>query len=411
MSLVALRDGSWLTASRARLWAIAVLIASAAGIIYLLATSNGLNDFQGRPLGTDFSNTYVAGRYILEGKPEAPFDPHLQFERAKEIFGEQTPMYGWHYPPFFHFIAAPLAALPYLAAFAVWQGVTLLLYLLAMRAIARGGPRDDGPVDAYGTWLLALAFPAVFVNLGHGQNGFLTAALIGFALLWLDRRPIIAGILFGLLAYKPQYGLLIPLVLAVTGRWRTICAAAATVALLIVAVTLAFGIETWRAFFAAAGFSREVLEHGGRWHMIQSVYAWVRLWGGSVALAYAVQGIVTLGVAAALAWLWRSPAAFPLKAAALCIGMLLATPYSIDYDMMLLAPAIAFLAVHGRRHGFAPYALSALAVLWAVPLAARSVAQATLVPIGVIAMLALFALVLHWARSNHVLATAATPAE
>jgi alpha-1,2-mannosyltransferase len=145
--------------------------------------------------------------------------------------------------------------------------------------------------------------------------------------------------------------------------------------------------------------------------MIQSVYAWVRLWGGSVALAYAVQGIVTLGVAAALAWLWRSPAAFPLKAAALCIGMLLATPYSIDYDMMLLAPAIAFLAVHGRRHGFAPYALSALAVLWAVPLAARSVAQATLVPIGVIAMLALFALVLHWARSNHVLATAATPAE
>src|SRR5690349_14733948 len=142
MSLGVLRDGSWLTASRARLWAIAVLIASAAGVLYLLATSDGLNDFQGRPLGTDFSNTYVAGRYILDGKPAAPFDPRLQFERAKEIFGEQTPMYGWHYPPFFHFIAAPLAALPYLAAFAVWQGVTLLFYLLAMLAISRDAPRD-----------------------------------------------------------------------------------------------------------------------------------------------------------------------------------------------------------------------------------------------------------------------------
>ena len=61
---------------------------------------------------------------------------------------------------------------------------------------------------------LALAFPAVFVNLGHGHNGFLTAALIGFALLWLDRRPVVAGILFGLLAYKPQFGLMIPLVLS-----------------------------------------------------------------------------------------------------------------------------------------------------------------------------------------------------
>ena len=410
MSLVALRDGSWLNASRARLWAIAVLIASAAGIVYLLATSDGLNDFQGRPLGTDFSNTYVAGRYILDGRPEAPFDPQLQFERARQIFGAQTPMYGWHYPPFFHFVAAPLALLPYLAAFAVWQGVTLILYLLAMRAIAAGGSREQGTA-ADGTWLLALAFPAVFVNLGHGQNGFLTAALIGFALLWLDRRPIVAGILFGLLAYKPQYGLLIPLVLAATGRWRTVFAAAATVTLLILAVTLAFGIETWRAFFASAGFSREVLEHGGRWHMIQSVYSWVRLWGGSVALAYAVQGIVTLAVAAALVWLWRSGAAFALKAAALCIGVLLATPYSIDYDMMLLAPAIVFLAVHGRQHGFAPYAISALAGVWAVPLAARSVAQATFIPIGVIAMLALFTLVLHWARGDRLVAATARPAE
>src|SRR5262245_13532607 len=132
-----LRDGSWLTCSRLRLWAGAVLIAAAGGLIYLLATSDGLNDYKGRPLGTDFSNTYVAGRYVLDGMPAAPFDLHRQFERAKEIFGAQTPMYGWHYPPFFHFIAAPLATMPYLLALAVWQGVTLLLYLLAMRVIAQ----------------------------------------------------------------------------------------------------------------------------------------------------------------------------------------------------------------------------------------------------------------------------------
>ena len=119
------------------------------------------------------------------------------------------------------------------------------------------------------------------------------------------------------------------------------------------AVTLVFGLETWRAFFHSAGFTRLVLEEGGPgWHLIQSVFSAVRMWGGGVPLAYAAQGAVALGIATALVWLWRSPAAFGMKAAALCIATLLATPYSLDYDMVLLAPAIAFLAVDGLRRGF-----------------------------------------------------------
>ncbi len=430
-----LRSGDWLTFGRLRLWAAAVLIASAAGLAALVATSDGLNDYQGRPLGTDFSNIYVAGSYVLEGRPQAPFDPRLQHARAKEIFGAGTPLYGWHYPPFFHFVAAPLALLPYLAALAVWQGATLLLYLWSVSSIMARGSCSPSPLWGEGrgeadrnlrstaaphpaglrpsdlsrqgrgetsVWLLlALAFPAVFVNLGHGHNGFLTAALIGFALLQLDRRPVVAGILFGLLAYKPQFGLMIPLVLIATARWRTVFAAAATVAALALAVTFAFGLDVWRAFFGSAEFTRTVLEQGGPgWHMIQSVFAWVRMWGGPVPLAYLAQGAVTLAVAAALIWLWRSPASFALKAAGLCIGAILATPYSLDYDMMVLAPAIAFLAADGLARGFAPYHKTALAALWLVPLVARSVAQATLVPLGVLAMLAMFALLIHGARER-----------
>ena len=73
------------------------------------------------------------------------------------------------------------------------------------------------------------------------------------------------------------------------------------------------------------------------------------MWGGGIALAYAAQGAVTLLIAAALVWLWRGAAAFPLKAAGLLIGSVLATPYSLDYDLMLLAPAIAYLATDGMR--------------------------------------------------------------
>jgi alpha-1,2-mannosyltransferase len=258
-----------------------------------------------------------------------------------------------------------------------------------------GGIRD--------LWLLlALAYPAVFINLGHGHNGFLTAALMAGALTHLDRRPLIAGILIGLLAYKPQFGLLIPLVLAVSGRWRVFFAAAATVAALALAVTLAFGMDVWTAFFASTKFTRSVvLEQGGTgWYKIQSVFSWVRLWGGSVPLAYAVQGAATLAVAAALGWLWRTRAAFPLQAAALLIGTVLATPYVLDYDLMLLAPAIAFLAADGATCGFGLYEKTMLAALWLMPLIARSLAQATLIPLAVPLMLLVFIYLLRRAMSE-----------
>ncbi len=124
-----LRSGGWLTRERMRLVAFALLAAFVLGAGFLIATSNGLNDRFGRPLGTDFSNVYAAGTYVLDGEPTAPFDPAKQFAREQAIFGQATQFYGWHYPPFFLGLAGLLAAMPYWLALIVWQGVTLGLYL------------------------------------------------------------------------------------------------------------------------------------------------------------------------------------------------------------------------------------------------------------------------------------------
>jgi alpha-1,2-mannosyltransferase len=402
-----LRTGAWLTRERMRLVAFALLAAFVLGAGFLIVTSNGLNDRFGRPLGTDFSNVYAAGSYVLDGEPAAPFDPARQFAREQTIFGQATQFYGWHYPPFFLGLAGLLATMPYWLALIAWQGVTLLLYLLAMRAIV--SPHPEVTSDHF--WLLfALAFPAVFINLGQAHNGFLTAALIGAALTQLDRRPLVAGMLIGLLAYKPQFGPLIPLVLIATGRWRVFAAAAGTAAVMTIAVTLAFGVDVWSAFLATGTFTRTVvLEQGGTgWYKIQSVFSWVRMWGGGIALAYAAQGAVMLAVAAALTWLWRNPAAFPLKAAGLLIGSLLATPYSLDYDLMLLAPTIAYLALDGSQRGFGAYEKTILAALWIVPLVARSVPQATLIPLAVPVMLLAFVLLLRRAMNETGVAQASS---
>jgi alpha-1,2-mannosyltransferase len=443
-ALSMLSSGEWLTRERIRMVAGVLLIASTIGFLFLVATAHDGIDRQGRPLGTDFSNVYAAGTYVFDGKPDAPFDPKQQYAREQTIFGAATPFYGWHYPPYFLFIAAILAKMPYGAALTVWQASTFALYLLAIWAIAtipfakRGGPARkahqggvttgdqmptpqqpsavDLPNAEGGLWrggggdwlLLALAYPAVLINIGHGQNGFLTAALLGGALVLLDRRPLLSGILFGLLVYKPQFGLMIPIALLAGAHWRTFAAAAATVSVLTLITTFTFGPQIWHAFVASTHFSRTVvLEQGNTgWEKIQSLFSWARMWGAPIPLAYAMQGALTVALGVALVWLWRSTAPAALKAASLCLASILATPYTLDYDMMVLGPAIAFFAVDGLIRGFGPWQKTALAVLWLAPLAARSVAQVTLIPLGVLAMLMVFVLILRRAELGHALRVA-----
>jgi alpha-1,2-mannosyltransferase len=223
------------------------------------------------------------------------------------------------------------------------------------------------------------------------------AALPGGSLILLDKRPILAGVLIGLLAYKPQFGLLIPLVLAATGRWPVIISAIVTVLAASAATLVLCGPEVWIAFIDSTTFTRVVVLEAGDtgWPKIQSLFSAVRMWGGDIGTAYAGQVGLTLVVAASLVWLWRGSAAEELKAAALPCACLLTTPYVLDYDLVVLAVAIGFFTRYGIAHGFRDYEISLLAFAWATPLVARSVAGATSVPLGLIAILALYALTLH----------------
>jgi hypothetical protein len=392
-----LRSGEWLTVARMRAYSLILLGLSVLVFAGWIAVSDGLIDRNGQPIGTDFSNVYAAGTLTWQGRSADAYEPALQHAAEKVVFdGREVPFYGWHYPPFFFAIAFLVAAVPYAWGLAIWLGASFAAYLAAIRAIL---PRRE-------TLLVAAAFPAVFVNVGHGHNGFLTAALLGGALHWLDRRPWLAGVLIGLLAYKPQFGILIPIALLAGGRWRTIGAAAATVAALVAISFALLGSGIWHAFADSMNFTQTVvLEQGGTgWQKIQSIFSAVRAWGASVPIAYAAQATLFAALAATLAWLWHSDAAFELKAAALALGSLLATPYVLDYDLVVLAVAIAFFARHGLRHGFRDFEISLLAAAWIVPLLSRSVAGATVIPLGLLVELTLYAFVLRRAaldRASH----------
>ena len=242
-----------------------------------------------------------------------------------------------------------------------------------------------------------MAFPAVFVNIGHGQNGFLTTALLGGALQLLDRRPWLSGLLIGCLAYKPQFGVLIPIALVAGGRWSTIAAAVAAVSALLALSFATLGGGVWHAFADSMNFTQTVvLEQGNTgWEKIQSVFSAARMWGAGVPLAYAVQIALALMLAASLAWLWQSDAAFELKASALATGSLLATPYVLDYDLVVIAVGIAFFVRHGLSRGFRTFEISLLAAAWMVPLLSRSIAGVTGIPLGLLVLLTLYVFTLR----------------
>ena len=245
-----LRTGEWLTAARLRGYSLILLGIAVPVLAGWIAVSDRLIDRNGQPIGTDFSNVYAAGSLTWQGRSADAYVPALQHAAEKAVFdGREVPFYGWHYPPFFFAVAVLVAAAPYGWGLAAWLAASFAAYLAAIRAIL---PRRE-------TVLVAAAFPAVFVNVGHGQNGFLTAALLGGALHWLDRRPWLAGVLIGLLAYKPQFGVLIPIALLAGGRWRSIGAAATTVAALATISFALLGSGVWQAFADSMNFTQTVV--------------------------------------------------------------------------------------------------------------------------------------------------------
>ena len=370
----ALATGDWLTRERAIRIAVISGLVSLAILAYLLGSASGNLDWSGRPLGTDFSQVWTAGRMALDGRAADVWnwDAHRAVQEAFHGPGLKE-WYGWHYPPPFLLVAAALAAMPYLPALFVWQAATLLPFALLTR-------RFTGRPEA---WLFVLAAPATLICLLHGHNGFLTALLLGGGLMLLDKRPFLAGLALGCLVYKPQFALVLPLLLLVLWNWRAIAGAAAS-SLLLIGITLAiWSWPVWQAFLDSLPLTQSIVIEQGRtgWEKIMSPFSAVRSWGAPVGLAYGAQMIFTVAAIGATLWLARKSRP-DLRNAAVTAAVLISTPYVLDYDFVVLLAGIAFLWRDAERHGWLSWEKSALALVWIAPLVARNIAAVTLFPLG-----------------------------
>jgi len=357
----------------------------------------------GQGLPIDFVNVWAAGKLVLEGQPALAYDWDVQKQVELALLKQDfTGYFAWHYPPPFLFVAAMLAQFPYSAALVGWVSVSFLPYLVVMRAIVG---------RAFGL-VLAAAVPMLFSNVLVGQNGFLTAALVGGTLYLLPTRPVLSGICLGLLTYKPQYGLLFPIVLIAASQWTVFFTAGIVAVAMAFVSWLAFGTESWQAFFHwMPMFSQAFLTEGkAPWWKLQSIFALVRYFGGTEHFAWIVQWIMTGTVAASLVVLWRSSVRYSLKAAALAAGTLLTTPYLFMYDMMVLAIPVAYLVRIGLEGGFRAYELPALGCALALVMSFIFLGE----PVGLFANLIVAGLILRragpWWRGEQTPSLAAAGA-
>jgi hypothetical protein len=339
-----------LTRCRVCAYAALLLGLEIAGLAFCIAGTHGWIVPLRHPVSTDFVSFYAAGQLVDAGTPALVYDHSAHYAAEQAATAPGVPYNFFYYPPVYLLLCAILARLPYLVSFLSFQTATLLPCLAVARRIVR--------LDGWAGVLPLLAFPPVFYTLGTGQNAFLTAALFGGATLLVDRRPVVAGLLFGALCYKPHFGLLIPVALAAAGRWRAFAAAAAALAAAVALSILAYGVDPWRAYLAALSGADAIYRTQVSQDGMASPFGIALVLGLPSALAYAIQATATLAMIATVFVVWRRGFSLPVRAAILVAATPIAVPVVMFYDLMLSGIALAWLVRWGYERG----ALARLAI-------------------------------------------------
>ncbi len=370
--------------------------------LFMAAGTHGLIVPLPRPTSTDFVSFYAAGSLADAGTPELAYDQAAHYAAEQRATQEGIEYNFFYYPPPFLLLCAAIAHLPYILAFLVFEAGTLLFYLLVTRHIL--GDRHTAIL------VPLLTFPPVLWTLGLGQNALLTAGLFGSATVLVDRRPAVAGVLFGALCYKPHFALLVPVALVAGGHWRAFVTTFASAAVLCFLSLSVFGWDTWRDYLAAAAASPAVYQSGRiSFAGFINPFGAVLLLGGNPTMAYRVQTVAILAAVALVAYVWRRGLSLPIRAATLAAATLAALPIGLFYDLMLAAIATAWLLRGDGRYRLAEWEKIVLAGLFLLTLNPRRFSEILQLPVGPLVTLGFGAfVVMHALRAKPIVMSPAT---
>jgi hypothetical protein len=313
---------------------------------------------------------------------------------AREVaLGMDPKTQAWFpYPPIAILVLWPLSLLPYGPACIVWLVGTLALFVWAVWATC-----SRLPICVLGVILA----PVTTATIIYGQSGYLAAALITAGIRLASNRPLLSGVLLGLLSYKPQLGVLLPIALVAAGYWRTLAVACTTVAMLAAVATIAFGWGVWAAWVAMLPVYQTVFAGDTLVpYLMPNVLGNMKMAGFPPLVAQATQAIVSIAVAVVVAHCFKSNAG-RLAAAAVLVGTVLATPHALIYDMSMVLAGMVLLIQECIEQSptFTLGTISVLVFALMSPLLMMLKKQPS-IPISAISLLLLFGVVLMHLRDN-----------
>lgn len=338
----------------------------------------------------DFLSLWSYGQVLAEHHGAQLYDWDALRTRQIELGMKPTGSAPFPYPPPFMLFFRPLAILPLAWSYVAWSLTTLLLFATAVAASVSPAPWS---------MLAVLVGPTTIISIACGQTGFVAAALMTAGLRLFRSRPILGGIAFGLLVYKPQLGLLVPVALLATGAWRAAGAAIATVCGLSAVVTAYFGVGIWSAWLSTMPRYQAFFDQLAKTLPIQpTVTGNLHLLGFSDTVTDAAQVLVALLV---VRLIWRCYRRSPsgIADAALIVGTFLATPHALVYDLPMLTAALCLFVQDRVETGGRFNGVEVLLILIATIFPAYMMVVKPVIPISSVCLALLLVVIVRQPRA------------
>lgn len=396
------RIALWINRERLMRWGIGFVVLAIAVLARdaIIHTTFGFTNAAGEHIGRDFVNYWSGARLAVSGQAALAYNTAWFNNYEKSLIGPLSEFKLYSYPPINMLMTLPLATVPFLLGLVIWTVLGIICFASALARL----------VGWRAATIISVGAPASILNLQTGQNGHFTAALFGGGLMLLEHNPVLGGICFGLLSYKPHLGVLLPIALAAGGYWRAFAAAATTVCVLIGVTTLLFGAATWIGFVWQSELQKELMEvNDVLWYRTQTVFLAIRLLGANVTIAYIVQACSALMAIGAVILVWRGSAARGIKAAVLIVATFLTVPYAWDYDMVVLSFPAAWLALAGIETGFLSWERLAVLLLLVQPILTIKLTDLTGIQIAPLGLWFVFLVLVRRALSQSQLTGSMTP--
>lgn len=311
-------------------------------------------------LGIDYATFYTTGKMVLSGDISNIYDFRIHHALLESRFGSIPYLLEWIYPPTFLTPIVPLSVLPFQISLAVWLILTFIPAAVAAYFLSN---RNKLAPFAY------LMFPGTFLNIRWGQNGFLTASLIGFGVYFAETNPVLSGLMLGLLTFKPQMALIPFAVLFFLKKWKTLGWSCAFASIFAVFSGIIFGFDTWASFFATSSVNATMLADswkGTKWG-IPTLSTSLRCMGLSGWPLYSILAAVAALALYACIRVWKQTKSFSLRASALVFCIFLSLPYISLYDFAIVGIPFALLFTERLKNvpnSFHPFIID---ILWLMP--------------------------------------------